>query len=87
MASRLSAQAPFAVMISVSGGDTTAGVPRASDSSAVVPNVPCGPGANATSADASRPATACRSEMKLVKSIGNPVALCSSLARKDPRQR
>lgn len=84
---RLSAQAPLsAVMISVSAEvrDTTAGVPHASDSSAASPNVSCGPGANATSADASRPATACRSEMKPVKSIGNPVALRSSLARSGP---
>ena len=63
----LSANAPLSgVTISLSADvrDTTAGVPHASDSSAASPNVSCGPGASVTSAEASSPATVCRSETK-----------------------
>src|SRR5258707_752423 len=83
----LSASAPLSgVMISPSADvrETTAGVPHASDSNAASPKVSCGPGASATSADASNSATLCRSEMKPVKSTGNRAACRCNLARSGP---
>ena len=64
--------------------ETTAGVPQASDSNAASPNVSCGPGASATSAEASSSATVCRSEMNPVKSTGSRAACRCSRARNGP---
>ena len=74
----LSARAPQSrVMISANADvrETTTGVPQASDSSAASPKVSCGPGANATSAEASIAATVGRSAMKPVKSDRQPGGL------------
>ena len=62
----LSAVAPLSVVrISASAEvrDTTAGVPQANASSAASPNVSCGPGASATSAEARMVATMSRQPM------------------------
>mgnify|MGYP000426208428 CR=1 FL=1 len=70
-AGSLSAHRPLsAVRISLNADvrDTTTGVPHASASSAASPNVSCGPGASATSAEANSVATVLRAEMNPVKS-------------------